>query len=395
VAEGTAISAKLGKRSAVVDIGHGNACCAERARCALFRKGHLSSQCCLQLPLHTNNTLKADLEVEGNPPHLTVVLQCLDIAAIDEKWHEIDMPDARYCLTPYIRKHLPAVDVAVATGRDSGFSGAHNCSSVVSTLLRAGVPKGACNVIQPGLPDMHCHNSQGGRRLCMHSWAEQGGDALWSPHQVAKFAMRLKEQEIAMLSRWLGVEVERQAQTLNTVPLTRVAIAENRPLTAFDWAPPSWFQSTGYPAVIRDSVFYTGRSEVTPEKGPNLRCTRTPSYAHTHAKAKRHAHACTSMHARAGASLGHGQLEARTALIGRGLWRRRRSGHGSTLMRSIGSSCGVTSSSRVKKLLRRAFARSVARCAHWPKRMTRRSRSAQWKWNTCFRRRRRVPLFRG
>jgi hypothetical protein len=199
--------------------------------------------------------------VEGHPPHLTVVLQCLDIRAIDETWHAMDTPDARYNLTP----NMP------------GFSGAHNCSSVVSTLLQAGVPKGACNVIQPGLPAMHCHDSQSGRRLCMHSWAEPGNAGQWTPHHTAKFAMRLKEQEIAMLSSWLGLEVERQAQTLNTVPLTRVAIAENRPMTAFDWAPPSWFQSTGFPAVIRDSVYYATQSEVTPEKGPNLRCTRTHS----------------------------------------------------------------------------------------------------------------------
>ena len=242
-----------------------------------FRKRQSELQCCWQQPVHTNHTLKEDLEVEGGPPHLTVVLQCLDISAIDKKWDEIDAPDARYCLTPYIRKHLPAVDVAVAAGRDVRFSGAHNCSSVVSTLLQAGVPKGACNVIQPGLPAMHCHDSQSGRRLCVHSWAEPGGAGLWSPHHTAKIAMRLKEQEIAMLSSWLGLEVERQAQTLNTVPLTRLAIAENRPLTAFDWAPPSWFQSTGFPAVIRDSVYYATRSEVTPEKGPNLRCTRTHS----------------------------------------------------------------------------------------------------------------------
>lgn len=240
-----------------------------------FRQGNLSSHCCLQQPIRTNNTLKADLEVEGGPLHLTVVLQCLDIAAIDEKWHEIATPDARYCLSPYI----------------SGFSGAHNCSSVVSALLQAGVPKGACNIIQPGLPDMHCHDSRSGRRLCMHSWAEHGGAGQWTPHHTAKFAMRLKEQEIAMLSSWLGLEVERQAQTLNTVPVTRVAFAENRPMTAFDWAPPSWFQSTGFPAVIRGTVYYATQSEVTPEKGLNLRCTRTHSDACTHAIAKGHARA--------------------------------------------------------------------------------------------------------
>jgi hypothetical protein len=215
--------------------------------------------------------------MEEGPPHLTVVLQCLDIAAIDEKWNEIDTPDAPYFLFPNIRKHLPAVDMAVSTGRDLGFSGAHNCSSVVSTLLQAGVPKDACNVIQPGLADMHCHEFQSGSGLCMHKWAKQGGESLWTPHHTAKFAMRLKEQEIAMLSRWLDTEVERQAQTLNTVPLTRVAIAENRPLTSFDWAPLSWFQSTGFSAVIRDSVYYATLSEVTLEKGPNLRYTRTHS----------------------------------------------------------------------------------------------------------------------
>jgi hypothetical protein len=269
-----------------------------RAPCVSFERGHPSSQCCWQLPLHKNNTLEADLEKEGGPPHLTVVLQCLDIAAIDEKWHEIDTPDARYFLMPYNRRHLAALDMAVATatGREIELSCTHNCSSVVSTILQAGIPKGACNVIQPGLPAMHCHDRQRGR-LCMHLWAEHGAAGLWTPHHTAKFAMRLKEQEIAMLSPWLGLEVVTQAQTLNTVPLTRVSIAEKRPVTSFDWAPPSWFQSTGFPAVFQTSVYYATRSEVTPEKGPNLRCTRTHSYACAHATAARYAHACASMHA--------------------------------------------------------------------------------------------------
>jgi hypothetical protein len=289
----------------------------------------------------------------------------------------MDTPGARYAVTPYC----------------PGFHGTHNCSSVVSTLLRAGVPKGACNVIQPGLPDMHCHDSQRGGRLCMHSWAQQGRDGLWKPDHVAKFAMRLKDQEIAMLSRWLGLEVETQTQTLNSVPLTRVGIAGNRPLTSFDWAPPAWFQSTGFAAVNRDSVFYATHSQVTPEKGPNLRCTRTHSDACAHATAKRHARACASMHTctPTGAALRHAQWEARAARTGRGLRGRRSSGHASTLMRLNGSSSGVTSSSGEMRLLRRAFARS---CAHWPKSMTQSSRSAQRKWDACLQRRRRVPLFR-
>ena len=93
-----------------------------RALCISFEKGHLSSHCCLQLPRHANNTLEADLELEGCPPHLTVVLQC---------------------------------------------------------------------------PEIACTRGQ-----------SQGASGLWAPHRyAATFATRLKEQEIAMPSRWLGVEV--------------------------------------------------------------------------------------------------------------------------------------------------------------------------------------------
>ena len=195
-----------------------------------------------------------------------MVLQCLDIRALDDKWHEINTPSATYCLLPYLPELLPEQHLPLALATGTVFSGSHNCSSVVCRLLQAGIPKGACNDIQPGLPVAQCHESQSGRRLCMHSWAEPGGDNWFTPSDAAKFAMRLKQQEVSMLSCWLGVDVEIQAHKVHTMHLTRVAIAEDRPINAFDWAPTSWFQTKAF--------LSSGRSECKPEDWANstLRC---------------------------------------------------------------------------------------------------------------------------
>ena len=153
---------------------------------------------------------------------------------------------------------MPCAAHALAT--EAVTSGSHNCSSVVCKLLQAG----ACDVMQPGLQR---HESEGSSRSWIHSWAEPGHDNWYTPSDAAKFAMKLKQQEILMLSRWLGVDVQIKSQKLYSVRLTHVAINEGRPINAFDWAPPSWFQSQGFLRSDR-------RSECKPEDWANttLRC---------------------------------------------------------------------------------------------------------------------------
>ena len=86
----------------------------------------------------------------------------------------------------------------------------------------------------------------------MHKWASEIGDFGRSvtPGDVAQLAIKLKDQELSLLSSWLGVDVQDAAQkviykcNIQWVAMAAQPVLRTAQPSAFDYAPLDWFSYT-------------------------------------------------------------------------------------------------------------------------------------------------------
>ena len=125
---------------------------------------------------------------------MTVELHCLDIRALDVAWKGIEQKGGPY---KFLAKSIGTPEKG------------DNCCTVVLTLIEAAIPRGRCSDVQPGLePSGNCKQDEEGK-LCMHKWAtEVHGLQVkpTTPRDVEMLLYKLKDEENAHLSSWLGAK---------------------------------------------------------------------------------------------------------------------------------------------------------------------------------------------